>query len=106
MEGDSFGNSLAVHEDGIVVGAPWAEGQTNMTGAAYLFQRVIIPPELSIQRSGTDVLISWEPATPGFILQGAPVVDASAWTNIVTGSATSVVLPVAGNGGYFRMLRP
>jgi hypothetical protein len=59
-----------------------------------------VGPRLSIERSGTDVTISWD--GPG-TLQATPTLDDPEWTTVEgTGSVT---VPASGNYRFFRVVR-
>jgi hypothetical protein len=75
--------------------APVADPTTPVGGQA---------PALSIQRSGTELTISWAPATAGFTLQETTSLPASSWSPGPTGNPVNV--PITGNAKYYRLIKP
>ena len=50
-------------------------------------------PILHIKPAGTNVVLSWTPATTSFVLQVSTSLSAPAWTDAATGSTNPVTLP-------------
>lgn len=68
----------------------------------------LIPaPALSIVPSGPGhVSLSWLPATPGWVLQEALSLSASAWTNSPSGVTNPVVVPATLPKKFYRLHKP
>ena len=61
------------------------------------------PPALAITRTGGKVTISWETATPGFVLESTDSLLPPAWINAPSGGMNPVTLPVIGPQKVFRL---
>lgn len=69
----------------------------------------LAPPSLTIERSGSDVVIRWPASAAGYTLKSTPSLTAPVWsaaggTPAVDGQFLKVTLPV-GAGGFFRLER-
>jgi hypothetical protein len=80
--------------------------------AVYTNSSLIInqPPALTSSLSDTNVNFTWPTWGTGFILQATGDLT-QPWTNVVytaqtNGSNISITLPLAGQGGYFRLQHP
>jgi hypothetical protein len=73
-------------------------------GGAFAVQQVGAPT-LFIERVGANVIISWDPNTPGFVLQESFSLSSPAWSN-VSGGSNGVSLPAAGPTKFYRLQRP
>jgi hypothetical protein len=62
-------------------------------------------PTLFIQRAGANVTISWDPNTPGFVLQASLSLSPASWSN-VSGGSNGVSLPASGPTKFYRLHRP
>lgn len=83
-----------------------------MTGGSFTLEGgfwpgIIVPstgeaPTIFIQLTGTSVIISWSPATPGFTLEQTDSLSAISWGPGPAGNPTS---PVSANSGtrYYRL---
>jgi len=96
------------------IGQPDA-GNT-MTGSTYVVQGGFWPgleiiqtpgaPYLLVNRSGANVLLSWSPATPGFVLQHSATLTAESWQNAPTGATNPVAVPVGMPYRFYRLHKP
>lgn len=73
-------------------------------GGAFAVQQVGAPT-LFIQRAGANVTISWDPNTPGFVLQESLSLSPASWSN-VSGGSNGVSLPASGPTKFYRLHRP
>jgi hypothetical protein len=60
-------------------------------------------PFLHISLSGTDVIISWTPSTPGFFLQESPTISPTAWSNSASGATNPASAPASGSSRFYRL---
>ena len=113
MGGDyPYVNALAVSGSDLYAGG----GFTTAGGkfSACIARAYLLPlPELSVRRSGADVMVSWPSAdTAGFALEQAGTLAAPpSWiTNSATvnddGTNKSVTLPATNTSQFFRLRRP
>jgi hypothetical protein len=96
------------------IGQPDASG--TMTGGVYSVESgfwpgayaVQIPggPFLSVARAGPNVIVSWTPATPGFVLQHASMLSTQAWLNAPSGATNPVTIPASSSLKFYRLLKP
>lgn len=79
-----------------------------LAGGAFSPEQVVTvgSPTLSIMRSGTNVIVSWIPATPGWILQESSGLTASGWTNSATGALNPATFEAKGLTRLFRLHKP
>jgi len=73
-------------------------------GGAFAVQQVG-SPTLFINRVGPDVQLSWDPNTPGFVLEQSLSLAPAAWS-AVAGGANGAVLPATGPTRFYRLRRP
>lgn len=64
------------------------------------------PPTLSILAVSNAVMISWQPETPGFVLQKNRSLDPLTWMNVPRGSANPSILPIEPREQFFRLFKP
>jgi hypothetical protein len=62
-------------------------------------------PTLFIQFSGGSVIISWSPATPGFVLEETTSLVSPSWSPAPTGNPT-VPIPASGEARFYRLRKP
>lgn len=73
-------------------------------GGAFAVQQVG-SPTLFIQRSGANVIISWDPDTAGFMLQESMnIADPGSWTN-VSGASNGMSVPATMTTKFYRLRR-
>jgi len=51
-------------------------------------------------------LISWTPATPGFVLQFSAALGLSEWTNAPSGATNPIVVPASAPTRFYRLIKP
>jgi hypothetical protein len=73
-------------------------------GGAFAVQQVG-SPTLFINLVGPDVRLSWDPNSPGFVLEQSLSLSSAAWS-AVAGGANGVVLPATGPTKFYRLRRP
>jgi hypothetical protein len=66
--------------------------------------------ELTISRSGNNVLIAWPAASSGFDLQWTPLISPATWnkvtaTPVVDGGMNTVTLPTTNSSSYYRLAK-
>jgi hypothetical protein len=59
---------------------------------------------LFIARSGPNVVVSWSPATPGFVLQISESLEGASWTNAPSGASNPVTAPQTGRSRFYRLV--
>jgi hypothetical protein len=74
-------------------------------GGVFAVQQVGAPT-LRIVRSGSSVTISWDPVTPGFVLQEVGTLTSPAWMNSLSGSANPVTVPATNFTRFYRLINP
>ncbi len=89
-----------------------AEAGTTLSGGIYTLQGGFWPgvilvssteaPQLFVQLSGPDAVVSWAPATPGFILEMSGDLNSGLWIPAPTGNPVQVT---AADGVMFYRLR-
>jgi uncharacterized membrane protein len=62
-----------------------------------------IPPKISLLCSNTNVSVSWSPAWPGVILEGAEDVRAATWEVLPTGGTNIFTMPLTNQMRFFRL---
>jgi hypothetical protein len=73
-------------------------------GGAFAVQQVGAPT-LIIQRVGMQVQISWDPNTPGFVLQESLSLSAPSWGN-TSGAFNGMTVPASGPTKFYRLRKP
>ena len=63
----------------------------------------IVAPRLYIERSGPNVIISWDPNTPGFYLQESPILGPASWFNSASGSSNPATVPASGPSRFYQL---
>ena len=53
-----------------------------------------------------QVLISWTPNLPGFVLQETAVLQPANWTNSPSGSTHPIVVPATQPAKFYRLFKP
>ena len=91
-------------------GTTLTNGQYSVTGGFWaLPQAVQTPgaPLLSITSAGLgQAQISWEPDTPGFVLQETLSLSPTNWVNSASGTNNPVVVPAATPTKFYRLNKP
>ncbi len=85
-----------------------AGGNYSITGGFWAIESVVLPgvPRLFIIRSGGNVLISWTPAIPGFVLQGNGSASSLGWADAPSGSTNPASVLAAGAARFYRLRKP
>ncbi|QTN30857.1 hypothetical protein HZ994_00455 [Akkermansiaceae bacterium] len=74
--------------------------------AFYQFNYFVIP-KLTIRSSAPgQVTISWDPPSPGFVLQESLILSPVSWENSPSGATNPVVLPATLPKQFYRLFRP
>jgi hypothetical protein len=91
-------------------GPTLTNGQYSVTGGFWaLPQAVQTPgaPLLSITAAGPgQAQISWEPDTPGFVLQETLSLSPTYWVNSASGTNNPVIVPAATPTKFYRLNKP
>src|SRR5205085_6019224 len=74
-------------------------------GGVFAVQQVGAPT-LHIERSGSNVTISWSPATPGFVLQVETNLSIPHWPDAASGATNPITLPASVMTRFFRLHQP
>jgi hypothetical protein len=74
-------------------------------GGVFAVQQVGAPT-LHIERSGSNVIISWSPEVPGFHLQERGSLSLGSWGDSASGAANPITLPAIGSTRFFRLTKP
>ncbi|MCI0746543.1 MAG: hypothetical protein L0Y58_14170 [Verrucomicrobia subdivision 3 bacterium] len=85
-----------------------------MTGGSFVLEGGFWPgvfavqqggaPRLFIQNSGANVIITWAPDSPGFILQHSPSFAPPLWGNVPDG-ANGISIPRSATQRFYRLRR-
>jgi hypothetical protein len=85
-------SGLSVHDNAI-----WIEDVTMTSQVA----------SLRIESSGsTELILSWTPDVPGWVLQECEDLISPVWTDTASGSTNPVTIPVASPATFYRLVRP
>jgi hypothetical protein len=71
-------------------------------GGVFAVQQVGAPT-LHIERSANNVLISWDPPTPGFFLQESATVSPTTWSNSASGATNPTTAPASIGDRFYRL---
>jgi len=74
-------------------------------GGAFAVQQVG-SPTLFIERVGLQVRITWDPNTPGFVLQETTNLSNSASWGTTPGGFNGLTIPASGPTKFYRLQRP
>ena len=65
------------------------------------------PPTLTVAPADAgQVILSWTPATPGYVLQESTSPNAGSWANTPGGTASPVAVPALGRAKFYRLAHP
>jgi hypothetical protein len=84
-------------------------GNFSVTGGFWALFAVQTPgaPTLTIVPAAPgNAIISWTPATPGFILQETISLAPTNWVNSPSGSTNPIVVPATLPTKFYRLLKP
>ncbi len=95
--------TLGQHE----AGPPAGQGGLRVTGGFWAQPIVIQTPGAPVLQVAAgapgQVILSWVPATPGFILQESTSLQAGVWTDVAGGSGTPVTVTLGPGLRFFRL---
>jgi hypothetical protein len=91
-------------------GGPMTNGVYSVTGGFWALPMAVqVPgaPTLAIAAASPgQAIISWAPATPGFVLQETWVLSPANWTNSLSGATNPIVVPAAVPAKFYRLFKP
>ena len=73
-------------------------------GGVFAVQRVGAPT-LHIERSGNSVVISWNPTTPGFVLQEIGALSSVNWALSLSGSENPTSVSPTNTSRFYRLIK-
>jgi hypothetical protein len=91
---------------------PWTNDGSEIAGgnsfsATYADFTVVPEPTMEILLSTPgEVTISWNPDTPGFVLQETISLTPAQWTNSPSGSTNPITVPTTEDSKFYRLLGP
>ena len=91
--------AVAVNDAGQITGNGLFEG------AACAFRLDPIPPTLSLNPAGTNLLVSWSPAWQDVMLQQNDNLTTTNWTDLPNASVSPITLPATATQGFYRLRR-
>lgn len=95
--------TLGQHE----AGPPAINGGLRVTGGFWAQPIVIQTPGAPVLQIAAgapgQVILSWVPATPGFVLQESTSLQSGVWTDVAGGSATPVTVALGAGLRFFRL---
>lgn len=99
----SLSGTIGQPDAGLMTG-----GSYSLAGGFWSIQAIDIPgfPRLSITPAGNEVIISWTPGTPGFVLQGNGSFNAASWADAPSGSTNPITVPAAAAARFYRLRKP
>lgn len=114
IDGGGGNSTGGVYSVSGTLGQPDA-GQQPMSGGNYTLQGgfwpgLIVPsttgtPTLFIRFSSGNVIISWSPATPGFVLEETTSLTTPSWSPASAGNPTAPI-PAIGQPRFYRLRKP
>ncbi len=91
-------------------GGPLLNGQYAVTGGFWGLPTLVQTPgapTLTVAAGAPgQAVISWSPATPGFVLQETPSLENPNWVNSSSGATNPVNVPEAGLSKFYRLRKP
>lgn len=85
-------------------------GQYAVTGGFWVLPLLVQTPgapTLTVAPGAPgQAVISWSPATPGFVLQETTSLENPNWVNSPSGATNPVNVPAAGLGKFYRLRKP
>jgi formylglycine-generating enzyme len=121
MESGYDGLNSSASEDRTVRGGGWLNSDAalssqyrnhyeapmvNSTSIGFRVASLHFPRTAIEQISPTNVLVSWEPNLPGFVLQEAASLPPTSWTNSPNGNTSPVTVGVGVGAKFFRVVNP
>ena len=102
----SLSGTIGQHD----AGGPMTGGQYSVTGGFWAlpiaFQSVNTPFLTIIPASPGQAMISWTPATPGFVLQETFSFSPTNWVNSASGTANPITVPASLPTKFYRLRKP
>jgi hypothetical protein len=90
--------------DGIIDDVRICDQTLNQADLDFL---VLQPPVLTIAPTGVGLnSISWQPDTPGYMLQETANLSPATWTNAPSGSTNPAIIPAKLPTKYYRLIKP
>ena len=91
-------------------GGPWTNGSYSASGGFWTLPVAVRTPEaptlvIAAAAPGTAV-ISWTPATPGFVLQETPSLSPTNWMNSASGMTNPIIVPATTPAKFYRLFKP
>jgi hypothetical protein len=87
-------------------GQAMSGGNYSLTGGFWsVFEPERPAPTLRLVRSNAELILSWEPATPGFALEMTGSLSPALWVPAASGSTNPVVVPATGAARFYRLRR-
>jgi hypothetical protein len=91
-------------------GGPMTGGNFSLTGGFWALPiavQTLDAPTLQIRRGAPGfAIISWSPATPGFILQQSDNLTTPNWSDAPSGAANPTTLPATPPSTFYRLRKP
>lgn len=104
--GDSTGGAYTIHSTiGQSDAGTLSGGNYVIEGGFWSGAFSATPPRLFIVRSGPNAVISWSPATPGFVLQASDSLAPAHWMEAPSGGTNPITVSAGLGNRYFRLLR-
>ena len=98
-------SALIQGSDGIFYGTAQGGGVLNVGAVFRLFE--LVPPTLNINPAGPgNMTLSWQPPTPGFVLQQSDSLNLPLWTNTPGGTSSPISLPKDSSARFYRLHSP
>ena len=96
--GYTLSGTLGQPDAGVSSGSPFT-----LHGGFWVFDPVTGTPRLFIAEAGGQAVVSWTPATPGFVLQTNGTASVAGWADAPSGSTNPVVVPAANAARFYRL---
>lgn len=87
----------AINDSGQITG--WGD----FNGKAMAYRLDPIPPRMDIDRSATNVVVSWSPHWPGIVLESSSTLSPPEWQAISTNGTNWLSFPITGPSRFFRL---
>ncbi len=99
----SLSGTIGQPDAGVMAG-----GNYSLTGGFWSIQAIDTPgfPRLSIVSAGGNVILSWMPGTPGFVLQGNGGLTVAGWADAPSGSTNPISVPASAAARFYRLRKP
>jgi len=115
IDGGGGTSTGGVYSIGGTIGQP--EAGPVMTGSTFSLQGGFWALPVAVQTTNAPTLtiapsaqgfatISWDPPTPGFVLQSSPSLRQPQWTDVPSGSTNPVTVPTTFPTTYYRLHKP